>query len=182
MWLALGSLQRRASGHPGHSSCSRPWAELQPGFGFAAPRSCSRCGLCQERELGLWDSGPFDVCCSQTIKVFLLSNVSVGSAVWLSACSGGSCFSVEDTYWGGVWFLPELRGFWCSGLCFEALNPFLNCFARWTPMGVGTGWERSEACRLWNLAVGSKPLLEWGRHPMSAEQGKQRLGGGKIFG
>lgn len=111
-------MQRGASGHGGHGS---------PGLGLAAPgapRACSRAVLCQERELGLWDSGPFDVCCSQTTQVIRLSNAIVGFAVWLSACSGGSGLSVEATYSRGVWFLPALTGLWCSELHFEALSPF----------------------------------------------------------
>lgn len=86
--------------------------------------------LCQERELGLWDSGAFDVFCSQTMKVLQRSNTTGGFAVCLGACSGAHDF---------LWRPPTAEGF---GSCQNSEDstalkcvlrlavPFSDCFTR----------------------------------------------------
>lgn len=102
-----------------------------------APVSVTTTVLCQERELRLWDSGAFDVFCSQIMRVLQLPNANIGFPVWLGGYSGGSWFPRKATYCR--------KGSDCDApKCVLGLKvTFSNRLLRWTPVGVQIWWKWS---------------------------------------
>lgn len=144
---------------PVQSCCSGFRLSCAGGAPRAAPVSTTTAVLCQERELGLWDSMAFDVFCSQIMKVLQLSNTNIGFPVRLGGCSGGSWFSMEttscrrDSIPAGSQRTLVLQtvfwGFW---------SIFLTAFPGKLQWQSGLAEKRSEAYRLWHYAIGANPL------------------------